>query len=262
MAPIKAGKYEYKAETLVHLREQIGLTQAEMAKLLGVPANTLSRWETGTTTPDAESLAAIYSFAIERGITPNFFPKRRPSMKPTKGRSRLLVMWDFQNIGVPSDHVKEVNSWIRTKLDGWFPNASYRRYKAYASPQQAAATDELERLGWRVWEDDEDIDDEIIAQAKSDCGQEATGTTLVLIANDGDYMKLVAELKTQGVVVCLLTSPHTCNEKLAEEVGKKRLIQFPQQIWEHVAETELNRQGEEKWNLTNLTSMLSPGQKR
>ena len=42
MAPIKAGKYEYKPETLVRLREEMGLTQAKMAERLGVPSNTLS----------------------------------------------------------------------------------------------------------------------------------------------------------------------------------------------------------------------------
>ena len=160
MAPIKAGKYEYKPETLVRLREQMGLTQAKMAERLGVPSNTLSRWETGATKPDAESLAAIYSLAMEKGITPVFFQKRRPLVKQSKGRSRLLVMWDVQNVSPPAHQVAAMTSWIRGELDHRFANASYRRYKAFASPHQTAATDVLEQLGWRVWEDEEDIDDE------------------------------------------------------------------------------------------------------
>ena len=227
MAPIKAGKYEYKSETLVRLREQMGLTQAKMAERLGVPSNTLSRWETGATKPDAESLAAVYSLAMEKGITPVFFQKRRPLVKQSKGRSRLLVMWDIQNVSPPAHQVAAMTSWIRGELDHRFANASYRRYKAFASPHQAAATDVLEQLGWRVWEDEEDIDDEIIAQAKSDCGQEPTDTTLVLIANDGDYMKLVADLQTQSVQVYLITSQNMYNKELVEKVNRKLWIQLP-----------------------------------
>lgn len=230
MAPIKAGKYEYKPETLVRLREEMGLTQAKMAERLGVPSNTLSRWETGATKPDAESLAAIYSLAMEKGITPVFFQKRRPMVKQSKGRSRLLVMWDVQNVSPPAQRVSPMTSWIREELDRRFANASYRSYKAFARPQQAAATDVLEQLGWRVWEDDEDIDDEIIAQAKSDCGQEPTDTTLVLIANDGDYMKLVTDLQTQSVQVYLITSQDMYNKELVEKVSRKLWIQLPNHL--------------------------------
>ena len=230
MAPIKAGKYEYKPESLARLREQMGLTQAKMAERLGVPGNTLSRWETGATKPDAESLAAIYSLAVEKGITPAFFQKRRPLVKQSKGRSRLLVMWDVQNVCPPTHQVAATISWIRGELDRRFANASYRRYKAFSSPHQAAATDVLEQLGWRVWEDDEDIDDEIIAQAKSDCGQEPTDTTLVLIANDGDYMKLVADLQTQSVQVYLITSQSMYNKELVEKVSRKLWMQVPNHL--------------------------------
>ena len=70
MAPIKAGKYEYRPESLTGLRQQLALKQGKMAELLGIPANTLSRWETGATTPDAEALASIYSLAMDCGILP------------------------------------------------------------------------------------------------------------------------------------------------------------------------------------------------
>ena len=123
-----------------------------------------------------------------------------------------------------------MTSWIREELDRRFAYASYRSYKAFARPQQAAATDVLEQLGWRVWEDDEDIDDEIIAQAKSDCGQEPTDTTLVLIANDGDYMKLVTDLQTQSVQVYLITSQDMYNKELVEKVSRKLWIQLPNHL--------------------------------
>ena len=41
MAPTRAGKYEFRPETLAGLRGQLALKQARMAELLGIPANTL-----------------------------------------------------------------------------------------------------------------------------------------------------------------------------------------------------------------------------
>lgn len=76
MTPAKQGDWEFNKESLVELRKQLGITQNRMAELLDVPPNTLSRWETGVTVPDAESLAAIYSLAQRKGISVNFFNLR------------------------------------------------------------------------------------------------------------------------------------------------------------------------------------------
>lgn len=227
MAPIKAGKYEYRPESLVRLRKQMGLKQKKMADLLGVPANTLSRWETGATTPDAESLAAIYSIAMERDENPEFFQRRRPAPRPHKGRSRLLVLWDLQDTIAPYNQVEAVVSEIKQELEKRFPNASYRRSKAFGTPYQRAATDELLRLGWRVWEEDEYyIEGEIIKQAKSDCGQEPKDTICVLISKNGGYEDLIEDLKSEGVHVYLLTPWAEPSESLQQKVGKNRYIRL------------------------------------
>ena len=70
MTPIKQGMYEFNKDTLVEIRKRMGISQSKMADLLEIPANTLSRWETGATVPDADSLAAIYSLAKEHGVIP------------------------------------------------------------------------------------------------------------------------------------------------------------------------------------------------
>ena len=131
MVPIKTGQFEFSPRSLVEIRERLGLSQAKMAELLGIPANTLSRWETGATTPDAQSLAAVFSAASHRGITPNFFKRRRPVSKPSMQRSRLLAMWDFQNLGLAPADVATVDSWIRVELERRFSSTSYRRFKAF-----------------------------------------------------------------------------------------------------------------------------------
>lgn len=74
MTPINQRIYEFKKDSLIETRRRMGISQTKMAELLGVPANTLSRWETGVTVPDASALAAIYSLAKEQGTdTPPFF---------------------------------------------------------------------------------------------------------------------------------------------------------------------------------------------
>lgn len=227
MAPVRKGKYEFRPDSLAQLRGKLGFSQAKMAKILGVPANTLSRWENGATKPDADSLAAIYSVAVEHDIQFDLFTRRRPLPKKPKRRSRLLVMWDFQNVKYPAMAVKSMDDWIRGELGRRFPATSYRRFKAFASPHQVAATDELEERGWRVWEDDVDIDEEIVNQAKSDCGHEPKDTILVLITQDGGFLELINDLQDQEVRVCLITAQHGYSQQLVKAVPKKHWIVIP-----------------------------------
>ena len=230
MGPVKAGKYEYRPESLVGLREKLGLKQTKMAELIGVPPNTLSRWEIGATKPDAESLAAIYSVAVDHGISPNFFQRRRPMSKTHEGRSRLVVMWDFQNIGVPAYHVPALDSWIRAETKTLCGNPPNVLFKAFASPHQSAATDQHIELGWRVFEYDEDIDDEVSLQAKSDCGHDPTDTVFVLITNDGGYADLLEELGDLGVLTYVVTPQLGQNQELVRAAGKQRWLQLPSSI--------------------------------
>lgn len=252
MAPTKPGRYVYRPESLVQLRKELGLTQTRMAEALGVPANTLSRWENGATTPDAESLAAIYSVAMEQNIQPNFFRRRRPMPKPSTDRSRLVVMLDLQNIralgsdsppanplfqdflrpvgaveAMSFDRVRYIDSAIRRALDSRFAHAAYRLYKAFAGLHGDGTADELEKLGWRIWEYRDDLGDEMASQARSDCSQTPHDTTLVLITKDRDCSELVYDLQQWGVAVYLFTTHHRYNENLVRAVGEKRWIQLP-----------------------------------
>ena len=88
MAPVKQRNYEFDASSIAVLRTRLKMKQTKMAELLGVPANTLSRWETGSTKPDAESLAAIHSIAMENGATVNF-SRRQPVHSGSRKRAKL-----------------------------------------------------------------------------------------------------------------------------------------------------------------------------
>ncbi len=245
MAPVKPGRFKFDPGSIAQVRDRLGLSQKKLAALLGVPANTLARWETGATTPDADSLAAIYSVAAKHQITPEFFQRRKKMAKPAKGRTRLLVFWDIQTLPPSATAVRQADKAIRQSLGARFPTAAASRqlsFKAFSYLSDSQATDELQELGWRVWEDDDDLSDDIISHGKSDCGQEPENTILVLLTrpNRGEFVDLVRELKSKGVKVYLMSpEPRAFLEAiqskgLIEAIGDKHWIRLTGQVWSQV----------------------------
>lgn len=77
MAAVKKGFYEFDPNSIKVIRQKLNLKQSDLAQMLGetTTKTTISRWENSETTPDAKSLAAIYSIAVQGGIRPEFFKK-------------------------------------------------------------------------------------------------------------------------------------------------------------------------------------------
>ena len=228
MAPAKQREYSFYPKGIVELRKRLGLSQAKLARSLGIPQNTLSRWENGITTPDANSLAAIHSIAIERGFTPTFFRKEK---RQTTKRTRLLVMWDFQDFAAQFQHVANVDAWVREECEKRAQTTTQRTFKAYVRatqwPSPFDPSDALLDRGWKVREEEEgeELEESIIEHCKSDCGQDPLGSTLVLIARDGDYVGMINELKERGVRIYLLG--FGCSQELVDAVGVKRYVELP-----------------------------------
>ena len=68
------------ADEIRSIRERYGLTQAEIARLLRLGSNTISRWETATYKPsisDLEKRARFFSVPITA-----FFPEPNPKSRP------------------------------------------------------------------------------------------------------------------------------------------------------------------------------------
>ena len=230
MAPVKTRSYGFNAKSIADVRTRMKMKQAKMAELLGVPANTLSRWETGATTPDANSLAAIYSIAQDNGVSVAFFEERAMTTQQAQNqRTRAVVMADFQNLGVSTQNVQAFNDFVRNEVHRRVPGATTTLFKAFSGPHQSAATDRLQSLGWRIWEDPGNWDDDIAQQAKSDCGADPQSSVLFLITRDGDFAELINELKRRGVRVYLLAHPDA-NQNLLTAVGSRRVIQWPAQL--------------------------------
>lgn len=221
MAPVKTSSYEFNAKSIADVRNRMKMKQTKMAELLGVPANTLSRWETGATTPDANSLAAIYSIAQDKGVSVNFFEiPVKPQPAPKNGL-KVAVFADFQNIGVSARDVPQFDKHVRDAVERLFPNPQHTLFKAFVSPNQAKES--LKQKGWRIKKGTGDLDNAIIQQAKAYCGEKPTKTALVLITKDGDFSGLVNEQKGKGVQVYLMSPPNP-SKKLLDAVGKKHKI--------------------------------------
>lgn len=250
MTPSKQLAYEFSADSILSTRQKLGMSQAQLAQLVGVPPITISRWETGGTTPNATNLAAIYSIAVERGTTPGFFRKRkliekaeRDYDKKKQGKHKviaqkqvekcLLVMWDFQNMPESPKNVEAIDAWLRTDLSSQFKNIQLRRFKVFVPSYQTEVTNEFQRLGWRVVPVRQNADEIIKTQSRSDCGQNPRSTVVVFVTNDNGFTELVEDLRSKGVTVYVMG--HTnINSRLRGIVGETFWIEWnPQTSYDY-----------------------------
>jgi transcriptional regulator with XRE-family HTH domain len=112
MTAINQGMYEFKRESLIEIRKLMGISQNKMAELLGIPPNTLSRWETGATVPDASALAAIQSLAKENSVNPpSFFAIRKSPIEFNITSKALTQPTDILTI------FKSFQSYLQTHIE-------------------------------------------------------------------------------------------------------------------------------------------------
>lgn len=218
MAPVKPGSYTFRKDSLAKLRQRFGLSQAQMAAKLGIPKNTLSRWETGATTPDAHSLAAIYSVAKEEGIMPTFFA---PVKRKTIIRDTALVYWDTNSV-TPSWNVGEWDTFIVTEVNKRVPKPKNSQFKVFSSSSMFSYTpaiSQLQDLDWDIWEGDADI----AHHALSESGQNPDTSVVFLITQNMAYVDLIKRLSDDGVLVYVM-APSSVSDVIIEAVGQRRWI--------------------------------------
>ncbi len=239
MAAVKKGLYEFDPNSIKVIRQKLNLKQSDLAHMLGdtTTKTTISRWENGDTTPDAKSLAAIYSVAVQGGVMPEFFKKSFNK----GGRSRLVVSWDLQNWSPRANNLKEISELIKNTLSNRFPSATSKLFKVFATDSSSTClpffqqwlatlnptnTMNLDNLGWRVKKYTQNIDDELDTQSYCDCLQDPEDTIFVLISKDGDFAGLLQDLRQKGVSTYVI-APTGSSKKLIEAVGPKRWIHIP-----------------------------------
>ena len=228
MAPIKSDQFEYafRPQSIEALRKQLGLTQAGLAEELDVPVNTVSRWETGATTPDARALAALYSVAKGRGINPQFFQRRVEVTAKQRERTKLFFAWDFQNLAFDASSVEAEWEYLKEYLDLLFPRTRANRHlMAYGSPHQREAVQKLQGDRIQAVEGVFDADSQIINDAREYCLISPSKTVLVLATNDGGFGNMLVELKDAGVD-CYVTGTDKCSDRLKKVVDNDHFIHW------------------------------------
>jgi hypothetical protein len=214
-------------------------------------------------------LAAIYSISRQKGLTPEFFRRGEDIVQslPGKGRNkevntkqkrtRLVLMWDFQNINLRSEEVSRTWNFMSKYLNLLFPQSGGNRIlKAYTSPGHWDARQALEQAKFKVEQSYWNADSQIEADSKRECGCESQDSSIViypfaadplwsrqssiqqpsrqsnpvpqktvyvLAANDGRYASLLKELQQAGVDVYLWATDD-CNQQLIHAVGQDHFI--------------------------------------
>ena len=245
MAPVRPEDFDYvfQPSRLKTLRESLNLTQADMAALLNMPVNTVSRWERGSNLPDANSLAAMYSIAQERGVTPEFFV-RKPNPITARSKRRMLAFhWDFQNRGVDSRYIEGEWSCMEQYMRMLFPASDESVRIAYTPGLFWGTHANLSKLGFRVSSSHQNADTQIIQEGRRIFGlTEPNGlirldssgrfnleynqwihperSAYTLISNDGDYLE---DLQQAGVET-FVWGTDKCSRRLWSAVGEDHFI--------------------------------------
>lgn len=243
MTPAKQGSYRFRKESIAEMRQRLGLSQSAMASMLDLPKNTVSRWERGETTPDAESLAAVYSLGKDKGVAAEFFV---PVKQKAAVRDVALVYWDIRNVWfvdmgmfleeaaqslgmILEEGLARLDALITNEVRKRVPKATRELFKAFVNRSSAFPKD-LRALGWRVWEPglyDADWEENLYDQALSDAGQNPSGSVVFLITADAAYVDLIEDLRARDVRVYLMTTRSaSAPPELMAAVGKRRWIEL------------------------------------
>ncbi|RAL70044.1 hypothetical protein C1G86_1571 [Dehalococcoides mccartyi] len=240
MTPIRPELYDYYFDRAViaDIRKKLGLSQAKLADLLDIPVNTLSRWEANATTPDADTLAAIYAIAKQHGLSPNFFKRRESMEKVSKQRTKLVLAWDFQNLGVKVEEIEDEWGYMKDYLDLLFPATRANRVlRVYGSPptgftylsfqpgvSKPTMKGAFEKLGFQVFEGYFDADSQLTRDNVQECMTNPEKTIFVLVSKDGDYTEFLKELKHIGVEAYIWSELDEISDRLEASVEDSNLI--------------------------------------
>ncbi len=228
MPPVNPENFEYafSPRVLVKLREQLGLSQAKLASLLEIPVNAVSRWETGATTPDAHTLAALYSIAMQQDITPEFFARKEAAVQ-MKERTHGVLAWDYENVGLAEDEL--VEDWVEMGqyLAALFPGARRNwNLRAYIGFHQWNVKPLLEKYGFQVASSITsfyNVDQQLITDVATACKANPQETLAVLVAKDRDYVESIQQLRRANVEV-FLWAKEQCSERLVAAVGLDHVV--------------------------------------
>ena len=132
----------------------------------------------------------------------------------------------MQNVGPSARQAARWDTFVRTEIKKHL-HVTRWRLNAFARPNQKQSADSFEERGWKVQNSNKDWDESIVSQVRNDTKENPETKAVVLITKDGDYVKLIKELKTRGVLVYLFVPRDDVSTKLVSAVGQKYLVTLP-----------------------------------
>lgn len=112
------------AEQLTSLRKQAGMSQEDLAEKLQLTRQTISKWETGASTPDLEllvQLAEVFDVSVD-----SLLGVKKPDKKSAEKTSFLTIFCIFQlTIFVAGVALYISGAWMLVKFGNYNPLMDY-----------------------------------------------------------------------------------------------------------------------------------------
>ena len=238
MTPVRPDLFEFEFDPLAirSTRNRLQLSQAALADWLDIPVNTISRWETGATTPDAKALAALWSIANLRGIEPEFFKRRIE--RGMNQRTELIVFWEYPLNQFDWDATEEDWHYMKDYIGIRFPNAasgvegviyrnsgyglgSHYEFLDYSGqhPRHRLANEGLEIKDAMLGRPYELALDLVTAYSENPHNK-----ILILAINNRNFVPFIQELVDANIDVYIMPTTDDCPEELLDAVPSDHVI--------------------------------------
>ena len=239
MPPVRPDLFEFEFDPVAirGVRNRLQLSQAALADWLDIPVNTISRWETGTTTPDAKALAALWSIANLRGIKPEFFKRRQGS--ETSNRTDLIVLWEYPLNQVDLDAIEEDWQYLKDYAGIRFPKTwpgirgtvysnhnggyDYLNFEPLNFTVQSRSQ-RLEMEGLRIKRQMWGFSDEFQNDARAVCSEDPNNMILIVASNKPQRVPLIRELIDANIDTYIMPTTDDCPEELLDTVPSDHVI--------------------------------------
>lgn len=240
MPPVRSDWFEFEFDptAIRSLRNRLQLSQAALGDWLDLPVNTISRWETGATTPDAKALAALWSIANLRDIEPEFFKRRKES--EVNNRKDLLVLWEYPHDKLQWETIEEDWQCVKKYASIRFPDAAPSiRGILYSNssciyvgfePLDLTVEDPSQRLAMEGLDVKRDIrgfsntlfEDDV----RSAYSENPHNTILIVASNKANRVSLIRELIDVGVDVYIMPTTDDCSEEILDAIQSDHVIHW------------------------------------
>ena len=241
MPPVRPDLFEFEFDprSIRNTRDRLQLSQVALADWLDLPVNTISRWETGATTPDAKALAALWSIARLRDVEPEFFKRRKDS--EVSVRTQLIMLWDYPTGKLHWKSIFEDWHYLQRYAGIRFPKVTSIDGILYRRPSDDTIFDDVyepldlsignppERLakeGLKIDHDWLGLSDAILEGARAASSDNPQSTIAIVASDNPDRVPLIQELIDANVDVYVMPVSDGCPGELLGMVEDDHVVRW------------------------------------